>query len=137
MIKNKQTLPNGTFTAQLDKSLNGTTRGNLVFLLNKSPSYLWSNPLAKVLTKNNTDKKIQWQFNTGSSNTMASTGPASSAPRPAAPPAGGGGPKPPASGGNKPPASPPAASGGGAPKPGGAAPPSSGGGKPPAPSGGG
>lgn len=126
-MKNKQTFPNGTLTAQLDKSLNGTTRGNLAFILNKSPSYLWSNPLAKMLTKNNTDKKVQWQFNTVSPGAMASAGAAPKAP---APPAGGGG-------GAKPPAGPPAAAGGGAPKPAGGAPPSAGGGKPPAPSGGG
>lgn len=58
----QQKLPaaNGTVTAQLNKSTNGTTVGSVAFVLNNpSSAYIWSNPLARVLTRN---KSLQWQF---------------------------------------------------------------------------
>lgn len=120
LMKTKQAnFPNGTLTAQLDKSLNGTTRGNFAFLINKTPSYLWTNPLTKILTKNNTEKKVQWQFN--ASNPLAASaagaggGATAAAPKPAAAPA----PAP------KPAAPKPASAPAPAPKP--AAPPAAGG----------
>lgn len=83
--KNKQKNQlNGTVTAQLNKSVNGTTVGNVAFLLNNpAAAYIWSNPLARVLTRNVPNKSLQWQF--GRLPT-AGAAPAAAAPAPAAAP---------------------------------------------------
>lgn len=72
-------------TAQLNKSVNGTTVGNLAFVLNNpAAAYIWSNPLARVLTRNVPNKSLQWQFG----RPVAAAAPAApapaAAPRPAA-----------------------------------------------------
>lgn len=73
--KNKQTLTkNGTLTAQLNKSVNGTTVGNVAFVLNNpSSAYIWNNPLTRVLTRNNPNKSLQWQFGKGVATTAAAS----------------------------------------------------------------
>lgn len=65
--KNKQKLQaNGTVTAQLNKLVNGTTSGNVNFVLNNpKKAYLWSNPLTRVMTLNSPNKSLQWQFGKG------------------------------------------------------------------------
>ena len=67
--------PNGTLTAQLSNLTNGTTSGNLAFTLNRpvkatASAYIWSNPLSRVLARNNSNNKISnknisWQFGRG------------------------------------------------------------------------
>ena len=92
---------NATLTAQLDKFANRTTNGNLAFVVSRQPisAYIWTNPLAKVFTRNMTNKSIQWQFgkvtasqptNTGGAGNgspSAAGGAGSAATRPAATPA--------------------------------------------------
>lgn len=85
--KNKQKNQlNGTVTAQLNKSVNGTTVGNVAFVLNNpAAAYIWSNPLARVLTRNVPNKSLQWQFGRlPAAATAAAPAPAAAAPRPAA-----------------------------------------------------
>lgn len=66
---------NGTVSAQLNKSVNGTTTGNLNFVLNNpSAAYIWSNPLTKVLTRNSPNKNIQWQFGRPLTSSTTGTG---------------------------------------------------------------
>ena len=62
--KNKQKLGvNGTITAQLNNSVNGTTAGNLAFVLNNpKAAYMWTNPLTRIMTRNSPNKNLQWQF---------------------------------------------------------------------------
>lgn len=80
---------NGTLTANLNKNVNGTTIGNVAFVLNNpSSAYIWNNPLTRVLTRNNPNKSVQWQFNKGGlSVNTPSAGVASPAPARAAAPA--------------------------------------------------
>lgn len=88
---------NGTVSAQLNKSVNGTTTGNLNFVLNNpSAAYIWSNPLTKALTRNSPNKNIQWQFGRPAASPAAAppsrgaattARPAAPAPAPARPPA--------------------------------------------------
>lgn len=87
--KNKQKAKlNGTVTAQLNKSVNGTTSGNVNFVLNNpKAAYLLSNPLTRVLTLNSPNKSFQWQFGKRS-NGVGSAAPAAPAAAPAAPAAG-------------------------------------------------
>lgn len=59
-----QTTTSANVTGQIDKSTNGTTKGNLAFVLNRPPS-LWIIPLTRVLTRNATNKNLQWQFGKG------------------------------------------------------------------------
>uniref|UniRef100_A0A6G1S9T3 Uncharacterized protein n=1 Tax=Aceria tosichella TaxID=561515 RepID=A0A6G1S9T3_9ACAR len=91
--------PNGNVTAQFANSLNGTTSGNLAFVLNRPAQALWLNPLSRVLTRNtNTNKNLQWQFgktktpmaNEGVRGTAAGAGAGGSIMTGAGRPAGGG-----------------------------------------------
>lgn len=78
--KNKQLLTNGTLTAQLNKSVNGTTVGNVAFVLNNpSSAYIWNNPIRRVLTRNNPNKSLQWQFGRGVASPVAAATPAAPA----------------------------------------------------------
>lgn len=85
--KNKQkNQVNGTVTANLNKSVNGTTVGNVAFVLNNpAAAYIWSNPLARVLTRKVPNKSIQWQFGRGGAAPAAAAAtPAATTARPAA-----------------------------------------------------
>lgn len=70
--------PNATMSAQFNNLVNGTTSGNLAFTLNRplkatASAYMWANPLARVLTRNN-NKNIQWQIGRGQLTASASAG---------------------------------------------------------------
>ena len=72
---------NGNLTAQFDKTMNGTTKGNLAFVLNRPQSSLWLNPLARVLNRNASNKSIQWQFGNKNATPTSGTNVASSGPQ--------------------------------------------------------
>lgn len=78
---------NGNLSAQFDKLMNGTTSGNLNFVLHR-PNSLWANnPLTRVLVRNATNKNIQWQFGRGTASTSVAVTKAANAapPAPSAP----------------------------------------------------
>lgn len=107
---------NGTLSAQLNKSVNGTTVGNLAFVLNNpTAAYIWNNPLARILTRNSPNKNLQWQFGTRGLQVAAGGSAASGAARPAAGQASGGQPARPAQAAAATTARPAAAAGGSAP----------------------
>lgn len=57
--------PSATIQGQFSNLMNGTTSGNLAFVMNRPSKAFWLNNLTRVLTRNTTNKSLQWQAQGG------------------------------------------------------------------------